>query len=197
MNDNAGIRKDWEKTASAGGMLWGRLRWDFLSLALIVFALALVMVPNSAKAILDNVGQYSWKEYTVKPSETYYSDENWTVRLTNCTMDTPVQFNILGLFGIEPKFDASAHLTTTMDFEIEFKKANWEGGSIRSSIGMGTVEKKDSFLYHPAIDVALDDQILLLVTCVEKDSDRRIVAARRIRDGEEQQQLQETIQQSR
>lgn len=84
-----------------------------------------------------------------------------------------------------------------MDFEIEFKKANWEGGSIRSSIGMGTVEKKDSFLYHPAIDVALDDQILLLVTCVEKDSDRRIVAARRIRDGEDQQQLQETIQQSR
>ena len=52
-------------------------------------------------------------------------------------------------------------------------------------------------VHRQAVDVAVDDQILLLVTCVEKDSDRRIVAARRIRDGEDQQQLKQTIQLSR
>ncbi|MCR5565615.1 MAG: hypothetical protein K6F61_02090 [Clostridiales bacterium] len=39
------------------------------------------------------------------------------------------------------------------------------------------------------VDVRIDDQILLLVTCVDKDTDRRIVAARRIRDGEEEGQF--------
>ena len=43
-------------------------------------------------------------------------------------------------------------------------------------------------LDEPA-DVRIDDQILLLVTCVDKDTDRRIVAARRIRDGEEEGQF--------
>lgn len=51
-------------------------------------------------------------------------------------------------------------------------------------------------IHSQAIDVALDDQILLLVTCVEKDSDRRILAARRIRDGEDQQELRQAIRQS-
>ena len=51
-------------------------------------------------------------------------------------------------------------------------------------------------IHSQAVDVALDDQILLLVTCVEKDSDRRILAARRIRDGEDQQELKKAIQQS-
>ena len=51
-------------------------------------------------------------------------------------------------------------------------------------------------IHSQAVDVALDDQILLLVTCVEKDSDRRILAARRIRDGEDQQELKQAISQS-
>ena len=48
-------------------------------------------------------------------------------------------------------------------------------------------------IYSNAVDVALDDQILLLVTCVEKAEDRRVVAARRIRDGEDQQELKKMI----
>ena len=40
-----------------------------------------------------------------------------------------------------------------------------------------------------AVDVQVDDQILVLVTCVDKDTDRRVVAARRLRDGEEEQQF--------
>lgn len=39
------------------------------------------------------------------------------------------------------------------------------------------------------VDVRVDDQILVLVTCMEKDTDRRIVAARRIRDEEKEEQF--------
>jgi sortase (surface protein transpeptidase) len=34
-----------------------------------------------------------------------------------------------------------------------------------------------------------DDQLLLLVTCVENDTERRVVAARRVREGEDEAQL--------
>ena len=48
-------------------------------------------------------------------------------------------------------------------------------------------------VYRSTIDVRTDDQILLLVTCVEKDDERRIVAARRIRDGEGRNELKKMI----
>ena len=47
------------------------------------------------------------------------------------------------------------------------------------------------------IDVQVDDQILLLVTCTEKDQDRRVVAARRVRDGEDEATLKKTVERSR
>ena len=47
------------------------------------------------------------------------------------------------------------------------------------------------------IDVQTDDQLLVLVTCVEKDADRRVVAARRIRDGESEEELKRQVEQSR
>lgn len=40
------------------------------------------------------------------------------------------------------------------------------------------------------ISVEADDQLLLMITCVEADTERRIVAARRIRDGESEDSLQ-------
>ena len=46
------------------------------------------------------------------------------------------------------------------------------------------------------IDVQVDDQILLLVTCAEKDQDRRVVAARRVRDGEDEAQLKTLVERS-
>lgn len=48
-----------------------------------------------------------------------------------------------------------------------------------------------------AIDVNVEDQLLLLVTCVDDDADRRIVAARRVRDGESEEELFRRVQQSR
>ena len=47
------------------------------------------------------------------------------------------------------------------------------------------------------IDVQPDDQLLVLVTCVEKDEDRRVVVARRIRDGEDEAALKKLVEKSR
>ena len=47
------------------------------------------------------------------------------------------------------------------------------------------------------IEVRTDNQILLLVTCTEKDQDRRVVAARRIRDDENENALKERVTWSR
>ena len=47
------------------------------------------------------------------------------------------------------------------------------------------------------VDVNADDQILLLVTCVGDDTDRRVVAARRVRDDESEDQLFRQVQSSR
>ena len=44
-------------------------------------------------------------------------------------------------------------------------------------------------LMDAGIDVRPDDQLLLLLTCVEAETDRRIVAARRIRPGETEEAL--------
>ncbi len=46
------------------------------------------------------------------------------------------------------------------------------------------------------IDVRPDDQLLLLVTCVDYDNERRVVAARRVRDGEDEETLKKQAQYS-
>lgn len=47
------------------------------------------------------------------------------------------------------------------------------------------------------VDVNADDQLLLLVTCVDDDSDRRVIAARRVRDGESEDDLRRQVVRSR
>lgn len=46
------------------------------------------------------------------------------------------------------------------------------------------------------IDVQTDDQLLVLVTCVDKDEDRRVVVARRVRDGENEAEVKAIIEKS-
>ena len=46
------------------------------------------------------------------------------------------------------------------------------------------------------IDVEPEDQLLVLVTCVDKDEERRVVAARRIREGESEAALKKQVKQS-
>lgn len=48
---------------------------------------------------------------------------------------------------------------------------------------------RDVSVLDSDIDVRIDDQILVLVTCVDKETDRRVVAARRIREDEDESQF--------
>ena len=52
-------------------------------------------------------------------------------------------------------------------------------------------------IYSNNIDVVPEDQLLIPVTCVKKDEERRVVAARRIRDGESQKELKALAEKSR
>lgn len=54
----------------------------------------------------------------------------------------------------------------------------------------------DASVFSCPLDVRPDDQLLLLVTCMEKDQDRRVVAARRIRDGEDEAKLKKLVETS-
>jgi len=55
----------------------------------------------------------------------------------------------------------------------------------------------DVSVHTCTIDVDPSDQILVLVTCVDADDERRVVAARRIRDGESEEDLQRLVERSR
>lgn len=52
-------------------------------------------------------------------------------------------------------------------------------------------------LYYTEIDVQPEDQLLLMVTCVDDEDERRVVAARRIRDGETEEALQRVVNRAR
>lgn len=49
-------------------------------------------------------------------------------------------------------------------------------------------------IYTTTIDVQPEDQILLLMTCVADDTERQVIAARRIRTGETEEMLTERVQ---
>ena len=55
---------------------------------------------------------------------------------------------------------------------------------------------KAASVHTCTVDVRPEDQLLLLVTCVEKDEERRVVAARRIRDGEDEKELKKLAERS-
>ena len=55
---------------------------------------------------------------------------------------------------------------------------------------------KAASVHTCTIDVQPEDQLLILVTCVEKDEERRVVAARRIRDGEDEKELKDLAERS-
>lgn len=59
---------------------------------------------------------------------------------------------------------------------------------------LGALRKLSSFTSD--IDVTAEDQFLFLVTCVDNDVERRIVAARRIREGESLEALKRRIDES-
>ena len=56
---------------------------------------------------------------------------------------------------------------------------------------------KAASVHTCVIDVRPEDQLLILVTCVENDNLRRVVAARRVRDTESESDLRALVQKSR
>ncbi len=56
---------------------------------------------------------------------------------------------------------------------------------------------KSTSIHTCTVDVQAEDQLLLLVTCVDQDAERRVVAARRIRDGERETELKRAAGRSR
>ncbi|MBR4080886.1 MAG: class B sortase [Clostridia bacterium] len=70
----------------------------------------------------------------------------------------------------------------------------WQLSSTHVETRMSAIEQlRTRSLYRSGIEVAVDDQLLLLVTCVENDDERRVVAARRIREGEKEIDLQKLV----
>ena len=55
---------------------------------------------------------------------------------------------------------------------------------------------RQNSLHYSFIDVQPQDQLLVLVTCVDDDTERRLLAARRIREDETEAMLQQQIQSS-
>ena len=55
-----------------------------------------------------------------------------------------------------------------------------------------TLQKRS--VIRSVLDVKADDQLLLLITCVGDDEERLVVAARRLRDGEQADQLQMSLE---
>ena len=56
---------------------------------------------------------------------------------------------------------------------------------------------KEQSVHTCTVDVQEQDQLLVLVTCVDRDDERRLVAARRIREGETEAELREQVRKSR
>ena len=73
-----------------------------------------------------------------------------------------------------------------------------------SSLNSSQVEKRREALtmlsrasvFSSGVTVLPEDQVLLLITCVDDDQERRVVAARRIRDGEDEEALRKQVNQS-
>lgn len=55
---------------------------------------------------------------------------------------------------------------------------------------------KEASVFTCTLNVKTEDQLLLLVTCVDDDNDRRVLAARRFRPGETREALQKTVRES-
>ena len=80
-----------------------------------------------------------------------------------------------------------------------WRYVNW-GWLISSSVVLREKAIDSLFMlsiYNRGIDVRADDQLLMLITCVDEAEDRRVVAARRIREDESEEELKKKVQKIR
>ena len=77
-----------------------------------------------------------------------------------------------------------------------WRYVNW--GKLLSDIPENRAEVIEDLyrfsLYTKRIDVQPEDQILVLMTCVDDPDDRRVVVARRLRPGETEEELRKVVE---
>lgn len=86
---------------------------------------------------------------------------------------------------------------------VSLNRESWRFLNL-SSLNSSQVEKRREALtmlsrasvFSSGVTVLPEDQVLLLITCVDDDQERRVVAARRIRDGEDEDVLRKQVSQS-
>lgn len=105
------------------------------------------------------------------------------------TFDTAYENGRYVIFSVATVSTKSAD-SNFLDF-IKLQSANfmWRQEALQS------LERLSLFSNH--VDVKPEDQILLLVTCVDDEDERRVIAARRIRDGESESALKSAVGQNR
>ena len=87
---------------------------------------------------------------------------------------------------------------------ISIMPNDWDYLNLAGLISSSTVNRQAALKqlqslskYSSTIDVQVNDQLLLLVTCSGDESERRIVAARRIREGEDEAALTQRVRKSK
>lgn len=86
---------------------------------------------------------------------------------------------------------------------VSLERESWRFLNL-SSLNSGNVEKRREALtmlsrasvFSSGVTVLPEDQVLMLITCVEDDQERRVVAARRIREGEDEETLRKEVNRS-
>ena len=83
---------------------------------------------------------------------------------------------------------------------VSTEPSSWQYMSFGQLLSLDIASREEALstlkrlsLYRCAIDVSAEDQLLLLITCTGDDTERRIVAARRVREGEDEEQLRTLV----
>lgn len=91
---------------------------------------------------------------------------------------------------------AAAQISTDPT-DWRFLNLNWLLSSSISYRSQAIKELKRFSVFTNGIEVLPEDQILLLITCVDDEKDRRLLAARRIRDNESEDALMRIVRTTR
>lgn len=113
-----------------------------------------------------------------------YEDANFLRSNAIITFNTMYEDGAFAVFAAGTVPMDSGHLTY-----VPFSTLPKAGDTLRQTVIEGFMLASD---YKIALDVTADDQLLVLITCTGDDSERRFVAARRLRDGESDDTLRMT-----
>ena len=111
-----------------------------LILGLLMLLFVAVPRPVHADDLIPHLDVFDFTTYDMKPKTESVDNANWKVQLKNATCQTPIQVDVSSLLGKEIdsindiKVEASVNMSTTTEFEIEFKKANWRFNTVDTDV---------------------------------------------------------------